>query len=162
VTPFERWTLRLGALLAVVTGVGLGVVRYLGGVEGEFGPEPSPHLPAWQHAHVLAVPVLVFAIGLAVAGHARGPFERRRRPGFRSGLAVLALSVPLVFGGALIQVVTAAEVRAWVGWIHAGVGGLFALAWLVHWGKRLRLRRSARAAAPAPRDEPGFALPEES
>lgn len=157
-SPFERWTLRLGALLAVVTGVGLGVVRYLGGVEGEFGPEPSPHLPAWQHAHVLVVPVLVFAIGLAVAGHARGLFERKRRPGFRSGLAVFALAVPLVFGGALIQVVTAAGVRAWAGWIHAGVGGVFALAWLVHWGKRLTLRRSARA--PAARGEPAFAVPE--
>lgn len=158
---FERWALRVGALLAVTTGVGLGLVRYLGGVEGEFGPEPSPHLPAWQHAHVLVVPALVFAIGLAVAGHARGLFERKRKPGRRSGFAVFALAVPLVFGGELIQVLTDAGLRAWAGWIHAGLGGVFALAWLVHWGKRLKLRRPLRADAPPARDD-AFLLMEKS
>ena len=74
----ERWSLRIGCGLAVLTGVVYGWLRYLGAVKGEFGPEPSPWQPFWQHAHVLAAPVLLFALGVAVRGDIPGDAQPRR------------------------------------------------------------------------------------
>ena len=42
---FERWSLRVGFVLAGLTGGVYGWLRYWGGVQGDFGPEPSP----WIH-----------------------------------------------------------------------------------------------------------------
>ena len=118
--------MRLGAGLAVLTGLVYGSLRYFGGVEGEFGPEPSPWLSLWQHAHVLVAPVLVFGFGVVMAGHARtllaGPVGR----GKRSGLGLALVAVPLVLGGYAIQVVMTASTRSMLGWLHAGLGVLFA------------------------------------
>jgi hypothetical protein len=139
--PFERWSLRVGASLATVTGVVYGWLRYFGGVEGEFGPEPSPWLSFWQHGHVLVVPVLVFALGVALAGHGRAALDGKVRKGRRTGLGLAVVGVPLVLGGYAIQVVMGASTRQALGWLHAGLGALFVLAWLVHWGKRLPMLR---------------------
>lgn len=149
-SSLERWLLRLGALAGVATGLGLGLLRSFDTVEGEFGPEPSPHLPAWQHAHVLAVPLLVLALGAALAGHAKGALAHGLARGRRSGLGLGAVALPLVLGGPLIQVVTDASARAWVGWVHAVLGVLFGLAYLVHWAKRLGARTDAGEPTPAP------------
>jgi hypothetical protein len=133
--PVERWSLRIGAFAAITTGVALGLVRYLGGREGEFGPEPSAALPFWQHAHVLVVPVLVFALGMAVAGHAK-LFKARFERGGRSGLLLGVFAAPVVLGGAAIQIFTDAQLRAWMGWLHAAFGALFAALYCAHWSTR--------------------------
>lgn len=150
-SPLERWLLRLGALSAVATGLGLGLLRSFGTVEGEFGPEPSPHLAAWQHSHVLAVPLLVLALGAALAGHAKGALANGPTRSRRSGLSLGAVALPLILGGPLIQVMTDAGARAWVGWVHAGLGALFVLTYLVHWAKRLGAREPAPAPGPTTR-----------
>ena len=150
---FERWSMRLGAGLATLTGLVFGYLRYFGGVEGEFGPEPSPWLSVWQHAHVLVAPVLVFGFGVVMAGHARtlltGPVGR----GKRTGLGLALVGVPLVMGGYAIQVVMTASTRSMLGWLHAGLGVLFALAYVAHWGKKLPAQLAARAGDdPTPRE----------
>ena len=132
---FERWSLRIGFVLAGLTGVVYGWLRYLGGVQGEFGPEPSPWQPFWQHAHVLAAPLLLFALGIAVRGHVSGMLGHRVQRGRLSGLTLAGLSVPLVLGGYAVQVVTSSGFRAALGWIHAALGALFVVAYLSHWAK---------------------------
>ena len=132
---FERWSLRIGFILAGLTGVVYGWLRYLGGVQGEFGPEPSPWQPFWQHAHVLLAPLLLFALGIAVRGHVVGMLTHRVRRGRLSGLTLAGLAAPMVLGGYAVQVVTAAGVRAALGWIHAVVGALFVAVYLAHWAK---------------------------
>ena len=141
----ERWSLRIGFGLGVVTGVGYGWLRYLGGVQGEFGPEPSPWQPLWQHAHVLAAPVLVFALGLAARGHVTGMLQHRVRRGRLTGLLLVAGAAPLVLGGYAVQVATTAGTRAALGWIHAALGALFTVLYLGHWAKP---REGAREALP--------------
>jgi hypothetical protein len=131
----ERWSLRIGFAVGVLTGVVYGWVRYLGPVKGEFGPEPSPWQPFWQHAHVLAAPVLLFALGIAVRGHVQGMLGHGVRRGRRSGLVLLTLVGPLVLGGYAVQVVTAVGLRNALGWIHAALGALFAALYGLHWAK---------------------------
>ena len=132
---FERWSLRLGFILAALTGLVYGCLRYWGGVQGDFGPEPSPWQPFWQHAHVLAAPLLLFALGIAVRGHVAGMLGHGVRRGRPTGLMLAALAAPMVVGGYAVQVVTAAGVRAALGWIHAAVGALFVVIFLAHWTK---------------------------
>ena len=132
---FERWSLRVGFVLAGLTGGVYGWLRYWGGVQGDFGPEPSPWQPFWQHAHVLAAPLLLFALGIAVRGHVSGMLGHGVRRGRPTGLMLAALGAPMVLGGYAVQVVTAAGVRAALGWIHAAVGALFAVIYLAHWTK---------------------------
>ena len=112
-----------------------GWVRYLGTVKGDFGPEPSPWQPFWQHAHVLTAPVLLFALGVAVRGHVQGMLNRGVRRGRRTGLVLLGLAGPLVLGGYLVQVVSGVGVRNALGWTHAAAGALFAALYAVHWAK---------------------------
>jgi len=132
---FERWSLRIGFILAGLTGAVYGWLRYLGGVQGDFGPEPSPWQPFWQHAHVLTAPLLLFALGIAVRGHVSGMLGHRVRRGRPTGLMLAALGGPLVLGGYAVQVVTTAGVRASLGWIHAALGALFVGVYLAHWTK---------------------------
>lgn len=138
-SPWERWLLRVGLWSAAGTGVGLGLVRCLGATEGEFGPEPSPSLPLWQHGHVLAAPILVLALGAALAGHATT--ARRARA---SGLAMAATALSLTASGPLIQVLTEAGPRAWAGWVHTALGAVFTLVATVHWAQRRRRRARPR------------------
>jgi len=135
VKRLERWSLRIGFVLGAVTGVVYGGLRYLGTVNGEFGSEPNPWQPFWQHAHVLAAPLLLFALGVAARGHVQGMLGRGVRRGRRTGLVLVALVVPLVLGGYAIQVVTGTGIRNTLGWSHAALGALFAALYLVHWAK---------------------------
>ena len=144
-SSFELWSMRLGAGLATLTGLIYGSLRYFGGVEGEFGPEPSPWLSVWQHAHVLVAPVLVFGFGVVMAGHARTLLAGPVRRGKRTGLGLALVGVPLVLGGYAIQVVMTASTRSMLGWLHAGLGVLFALAYLAHWAKKIPAQLAARA-----------------
>lgn len=131
----ERWSLRIGFGLGALTGIIYGVLRYFGSVKGDFGPEPNPWQPFWQHAHVLAAPVLLFALGVAVRGHVQGMINRGVRRGRRIGLVLLVISVPLVVGGYAVQVVTGSVVRNALGWSHAALGALFTLLYAFHWAK---------------------------
>ena len=131
----ERWSLRIGFGLGALTGLVYGVLRYFGSVKGEFGPEQNPWQPFWQHAHVLAAPVLLFALGVAVRGHVQGMLNRGVRRGRRIGLILLVISVPLVLGGYAVQVVTAAGARNALGWSHAALGALFVALYAFHWTK---------------------------
>jgi hypothetical protein len=107
----------------------------------------------WQHAHVLVAPVLVFGFGVVMAGHARTLLEGPVRRGKRTGLGLALVGVPLVMGGYAIQVVMTTGTRAMLGWLHAGLGVLFALAYLAHWGKKLPARLAARTEqSPSPRE----------
>jgi len=135
VRRLERWSLRVGFVLGGLTGVVYGWLRYFGSVKGDFGPEPSAWQPFWQHAHVLAAPVLLFALGVAVRGHVQGMLGRGVQRGRRTGLVLLVLAVPMVLGGYAVQVVTAAGVRNALGWSHAAIGALFAALYAIHWAK---------------------------
>jgi hypothetical protein len=135
VNTFERWTLRIGFGLAATSGVLYGYLRYFGGTTGEFGQEPHPWQAFAQHAHVLAAPALLFALGVAVRGHLLAMLRHSVTRGRRTGLLLAALSAPMVLGGLAIQVVTSGLARNVFGYSHTAVGLLFAVLVGLHWAK---------------------------
>ena len=117
----------------------------------EFAVVNHPWQPAVQHLHVLAAPLLVFAVGLVWSAHALPRLRERHPARRRTGLVLVLLLWPMVLTGVLVQVATDERWRAVAGYAHgvasalwtAGYGG-HALVAVVRWA------RSARSARCAP------------
>lgn len=132
VRSLERWSLHLGAFLTGLSGLVYGWLRYFGQVRGEFGIEPHPLQGLIQHLHVLAAPVLLFALGMAVRGHLSTKLKTGAREGRRTGLASGLLALPMVGAGYLVQVTTSASCRLVFVWAHGAASLLFLACYLGH------------------------------
>ena len=130
-SPLERWSLHLAALITAGTGLMDGLLRWFGVRAGEFGPEPHPWLPAAQHLHVLAAPLLVFALGVMVKGHVQARLKKGRE-GRRTGLSAAFLIAPMVMTGYGVQVMTDPAGRTILAWAHGLSAGFFLMAYLGH------------------------------
>ena len=130
-SPLERRGLHLAALSTGGTGLLAGLLRWFGSRLGEFGPEPHPWLGAAQHLHILASPLLVFALGCMVHGHVQSRL-RKGPEGRWTGLGAAFLIGPMVFSGCGIQVVTAPQWRQGLAWLHGLSAGTFLLVYLGH------------------------------
>jgi len=146
----ERWSLHLGALLTGLSGLAYGWLRYYGRVQGEFGIEPHPLQGLVQHLHVVAAPLLLFALGLAVRGHLATKLRAGTREGRRTGLGLGLLILPMVAAGYLVQVAMAPAWRLAFAWVHGVASLLFLAAYLVH-GVRAWLQPRAVETEPPPR-----------
>lgn len=140
----DRWALRVGTLLAGLTGLVYGWLRYFGQQAGEFGPEPHPQQALLQHLHVLTGPLLVFALGMAVRAHLLPMIRSERTLGRRSGLLLAGVLLPMVFGGYGVQVATDPAWRTTLAWVHGVPALLFLAVFVVH---SLRARLAARRLA---------------
>jgi hypothetical protein len=128
----ERYLLILANLSVGVTGVVYGVMRYLLKPTDEWAIVNHPWQPHLQHLHVLAAPLLVFAVAMVWKQHALAAMGNGRRR-LISGVALLASFIPMVASGYLIQVAVEPGWRAvWVG-VHLVTSGLWLLGYLVHW-----------------------------
>jgi hypothetical protein len=130
-SPLERWSLHLAALATGFTGLLDGLLRWFGGRNGEFGPEPHPWLGAAQHLHILVAPALLFCLGIMVRGHLQ-PKLRQGGEGRVSGLRAASLIGPMVLSGYLVQVATSPALRTCYAWVHGLSAGGFLLAYLGH------------------------------
>lgn len=128
----ERWGLHVAALLTAATGAADGGLRWFGQRMGEFGPEPHPWLGLAQHLHVLAAPLLVFALGVMVRGHLWARLRGGSGSGRRTGLTLTGLLVPMVFSGYGVQVAVDPAWRTALSWAHGASAGLFLLAYAGH------------------------------
>jgi hypothetical protein len=125
----------------------------------EFAVVNHPWQPTVQHLHVLAAPLLVFAVGLLWSAHALPRLREGNPARRRTGLLLVLLVWPMVLTGVLVQVVADERWRAIAGYAHgvasalwtAGYGG-HALVAVVRW---------ARSARRAPVDR-GAVAPDEA
>lgn len=140
--PLERWTLHLSALVTGATGLIYGWLRYYGQRMGEFGLEPHPLQGLLQHLHVLAAPLLVFALGMVVRGHVLPRYRAGQPSGRRTGAFLLAGLAPMVFAGYGLQVVTEPATRTVLGWVHGVSSLLFLGAYGVHIARTWMVSRS--------------------
>jgi hypothetical protein len=129
---WEVRVIRWGFGLVSASGVVYGVMKYLLSGSDPDSRLGHPWQPAVLAAHVLAAPLAVFAMGLLLRGHALPQLKRGEREGRGTGLTLTAVGMPLVFSGYLVQVFTGEALRKGTGWIHTALGGLFALAFLLH------------------------------
>lgn len=150
-TRLDRWSLHLGTLLAGGTGLMYGWLRYFGQRAGEFGLEPHPAQGLFQHLHVLAGPLLVFSLGMAIRAHFLPMVRSGRALGRRSGLLIASVLVPTLLGGYGVQVATDPAWRTALAWVHGLPASLFLVAFGVH---SLRARLAARQMAAEVEDLP--------
>lgn len=143
----ERWSLHLGALLTGLSGLVYGWMRYYGSVRGEFGLEPHPLQGLVQHLHVLAAPVLLFALGMMVRGHLFTKLKTGTREGRRTGMILGFLILPMVAAGYLVQVAASPAWRLVFAWVHGVASLLFLITYAGH-GLRAWMKPQAEEAAP--------------
>jgi hypothetical protein len=136
VSKTTAWILHLAVSAMAVTGFWLTWILWFAGPPAETELEMFAVADDWQSwltaVHIVAGPVLVFAIGFIWHRHVwpriQFPNARRRR----SGVLLLFLFGPLVLGGYALQVVETDAIRDALSWTHAAAGGLFALGYAVH------------------------------
>lgn len=142
--PFEKWLLIASSAATGITGIVYAWMKYLVESAEPWAVINHPWEPWVLKAHILVAPVMVFAVGLVTVGHIWKHFRNRVEARRMSGLTLMAVLVPMVLSGYLIQAVTGA------GWLlalvvaHLVTGGLYLVGLGVHWAVGLRRRNGAR------------------
>ncbi len=127
-SSFEKILLHVSTFVATLTGVAFLVMKYFMTSADPFSVIHHPLQPYALDLHVLAGPVVVFAIGLIGREHILGRFlERRPVAGRGSGIATILLAAPMVASGYLLQVVTGEVTHRALVVAHVATGAVFAL-----------------------------------
>lgn len=144
-SPLERWSLHLSALVTCASGLVYGWLRYYGQRSGEFGLEAHPLQGLLQHLHVLGAPLLVFALGMMVRGHVLPRYRSGRTAGRATGVLLAAGLAPMILAGYGIQIVVEPATRLVLAWVHGVSSLLFLAAYGVHVVRTWAVSRGAWA-----------------
>ncbi len=139
----EAWFLHLSTALVGGTGLVYAWMLYLLEPADPFAVAHHPLQPLTQHAHVVAAPFLIFAVGLIWRRHVwsgwrLGVHERRR-----SGLALALTFGPMALSGYLLQTSVGETWRKiWVV-LHVAASLLWLIGYLGHQMLRWQNNRSS-------------------
>ena len=140
----RKWLLMCSSLATGVTGlVYFWMKRFLVPTD-PFAVVGHPLEPWLLKTHILAAPVLVFALGLIAMDHIWQNYRCLVPAGRRSGIAATWVIAPMVATGYLIQVVTAVGWLSALGWAHLGAGVCYLVTLVAH---QHVFRRRANAPA---------------
>jgi len=140
----EQWLLYIANALVGGTGLVYAWMRYLLKPAGEFAIVNHPWQPFVQHAHIWAAPLLVLAIGHVSYHHAIVYWRSGTVSGRRSGIAMLALALPMIFSGYFLQ--TSVDETWRLVWIvvHVATSTIWLAGFVAHLVSHVRARgRSA-------------------
>jgi hypothetical protein len=153
----ERLLLWTSTAVVGVSGGAFAWMKYAMTGDDPYAVVNHPWQPALLKIHLLAGPVLVFALGLAFAKHIlpglTGDVPRRKRSGLTTWITV----VPMVFTGYLVQTATVETWRRMLALAHLATGLVFLAGFAIH--QRSAAERRARrigdqgvgeSAAPSP------------
>lgn len=128
----------LSVLLASVSGFAYGTLLYFGETEDEFGPVAHSWVPTLHTAHVVTVPLFVFALGMLWQHHIVHKLRSGAKARRRTGVVLLSQAIPMVATGYLLQVsIDDAWRTAWI-WAHVTTSILFSIVFVVHLLVRIR------------------------
>ena len=129
----DRLLLHAATLLAAVTGCAVIWMKYFMKSTDPFSVVNHPWQPQMLAAHVLAAPVLVFALGLIARGHILDRLGEGPRNGSgRSGIAATLIVLPMVATGYVLQVATDPRPRHALAVGHLASGLLFTILYALH------------------------------
>ena len=131
-TRAEAWFTHAAALGVGGTGIVYGWMRYFVEPADELALVHHPLEPTLQHAHILLAPLLVFAGGLLWRDHVWARLRAGASPRRPTGILILALLVPMVTSGYLVQTTTSDLGRELSVWTHAVTGTLWAVGYALH------------------------------
>ena len=130
---FERWLLNASTWLVAASGAAYFYMKYVMTGGGEFSAIHHPWQPGALSLHVLLGPALVFAIGLIARDHIIDRLrDARQHRGRASGIVIVALALPMIASGYLIQVVSDPTARRALVGVHVVGGGLYVLLYAGH------------------------------
>jgi hypothetical protein len=132
VTRGEAFLVHAANLLVGGTGLAYAVVLFFVEPVDEFAVVNHPAQPHLQHLHVLAAPLLVFALGAIWRSHAMASRRFRIAERWRSGNTLIGLAVPMMASGYLLQVAVAEGWRQTWSIVHLATAGLWAAVSVVH------------------------------
>ena len=139
---FERWSIWVTAALTAVTGIGLFWAKYLLESTDPWSVVNHPLQPWLLKAHIVVAPLFVFALGLVAVRHIWEHFQAGLRRGRWTGIITVAVTVPMILSGYLVQVITHPGWLAGAAAVHIGAGVLFVAGLAVH---QLAVRQRRRA-----------------
>lgn len=131
-TRRTAWLVHVSTALIAGTGLVYAWMAWFAVPEDEFAVVGHPLQPTFQHLHVLAAPIVVFACGLVWRGHVWGRIRSGFRPRRRTGIALAALLLPMIASGYLLQVTTSEALHAvWV-WTHVATSCAWTAVYVAH------------------------------
>ncbi len=131
-TKFERWLLYVSNALVGGTGLVYAWMRYALVPVDEYSVVNHAWQPFTQHAHIVLAPLLVIAFGHMAWHHALIFWKSGTKEGKRSGLTMLAVALPMIFSGYLLQTsVSDLWRQIWIG-VHLITSALWLLGYLAH------------------------------
>jgi hypothetical protein len=148
-SPRQRFVTHLANVLVGGTGLVYFVMKYLMVAQDEFAVVNHPWQPHVQHLHVLAGPLLVFAIGWMWGGHISPKWKGALGTASRSASAMVFCFAPLVASGYLLQISVEPLWRTVFLWLHLLTATLWVGSYVAH--ALLRLRRPTRRPMPGTR-----------
>ena len=123
--------LHLANLAVAGTGLVYAWMRYLVEPADEWAVVNHPWQPHLQHIHVLAAPLLVFALGLMWSAHVISKFKNGSKNRV-VGIGLTTLFLPMAVSGYLLQVaVNPGWRQAWT-WVHIASSLLWVAAFSAH------------------------------
>jgi len=140
---FEIWLMSVSTVLVGGSGIALYVIKNWITSEDPFAVINHPAQPWMLRIHLIAIPFLIFAVGLIFSDHVAGRLRNGNgnENGRRSGLGLLAMFTPMALSGVMIQILS---VDSWVRvavWVHLITGCAYLVGFVVH---RLRHRRAEK------------------
>lgn len=146
---FECLLLHVATWITAASGALYFAMKYLMERDDPFSALNHPWQPYVLALHVIAAPLLVFALGLITPVHVLAKLQDRRTPkGRASGLSAYVVGGVMIVSGYFIQVSSASGPRrAWVV-THVASGAAFAVLLLAHLVvSRSRARTGGRGRA---------------
>lgn len=138
----ERFLLIGSSALTALTGTVYGIMKYLLVASDPFAVINHPWQPVFLKLHILAAPLMVFAVGMVFRRHVIDRWRSGSHRGRRSGAFITGLFTPLVLSGYLIQVVTGGVLLQGLVWSHIFTAAAFLAGLAMH-------RRGSFALFPA-------------
>ena len=128
----EMWLLSLSTLVSGGTGLLLYYMKEWLEPTDPFSVLNHPWQPYVLKTHLVAVPFLIFAVGLVFSSHAVERFRAGKPSGRSSGVGLLALFIPLVLSGIGVQIFTAETWQRGAVWIHLIAGAAYMAFFMGH------------------------------
>ena len=130
---YETILLLVASLATGLTGLVYGWMRHFARSQDPFSVVSHPWQPQVAALHILAAPLLVFALGLIARDHILGRFrDPRARRGRKTGIVAAVLLIPMVASGYALQALGSQAWRDATGWLHLGLGLLYLLLLAAH------------------------------
>lgn len=128
----DAWLLHISNGLVTITGLVYAWMAYFARSDDPYAVVGHPWQPHFQHAHVLAAPLLVLVLGHLWNRHMEPHLSQNTRSRRNSGIGMLLLALPMIFSGYAIQTAVEAHWRTvWVV-VHLATSLLWISGYLIH------------------------------